>query len=157
MDRILTLENGTVVEDGTYDDLVVNQGPFSRLMKEFGGAAEEEEEEEKEAEAEAIEGIDFKMEKKREGLTRMMSAQEVVEVDVEREEKTRQQESEEAEVARKVEVSASLFRYLEEETLADPTALFQLRGNSSSRRSGRRERSSPPFTRPSPKLVTEPF
>ena len=105
MDRILTLENGTVVEDGTYDDLVVNQGPFSRLMKEFGGAAEEEEEE-KEAEAEAIEGIDSKLEKKREGLTRMMSAQEVVEVDVEREEKMRQQESEEAEVARKVEVSA---------------------------------------------------
>lgn len=105
MDRILTLENGAVVEDGTYDDLVVNQGPFSRLMKEFGGAAEEEEEE-KEAEAEAIEGIDSKLEKKREGLTRMMSAQEVVEVDVEREEKMRQQESEEAEVARKVEVSA---------------------------------------------------
>lgn len=105
MDRVLTLENGVVVEDGTYDELVVNQGPFSRLMKEFGGAAEEEDEEEKEAEAEAIEGIDSKMEKKRDGLTRMMSVQEVVEVDEKREDEVRQQETEEAEVARKVEVS----------------------------------------------------
>ncbi|KAL7411550.1 ABC protein [Mrakia frigida] len=103
VDRVLTLENGVVVEDGTYDELVVNQGPFSRLMKEFGGAAEEEDEEEKEAEAEAIEGIDSKMEKKRDGLTRMMSVQEVVEVDEKREDEVRQQETEEAEVARKVE------------------------------------------------------
>ena len=95
---MLTLVDGHIAEDGTYDELVVNQGPFSRLMKEFGGAEEEKKEEEEETELEAIEHAGDEK-KGREKLTRMMSVQEVVD-----EKEETKEETEEAQDARKVEV-----------------------------------------------------
>lgn len=36
-DYIYAMENGRIIEEGTYDELIRMEGPFSRLMKEFGG------------------------------------------------------------------------------------------------------------------------
>jgi ABC-type multidrug transport system ATPase subunit len=102
-DRVLTLVDGHIAEDGTYDELVVNQGPFSRLMKEFGGAEEEKKEEQDETELEAIEDAAGDR-KKRDKLTRMMSAQEVVD-----EKEETKEETEEAQAERRVEVRPSIF------------------------------------------------
>ncbi|SPO20406.1 probable YOR1 - ABC transporter [Ustilago trichophora] len=55
VDRIITLEDGRIVEMGTYDQLNTANGPFQRLVLEFGGEKEKDEEEKKEDEAEAIE------------------------------------------------------------------------------------------------------
>lgn len=56
VDMIYTMENGRIVESGTYDELMTRGGAFSRLIAEFGGREQEEEDEEVEDEAEAIEG-----------------------------------------------------------------------------------------------------
>ena len=45
-DYIYTVANGTIVEQGTYDELITANGEFARLDKEVGGAEAEEEEEE---------------------------------------------------------------------------------------------------------------
>ncbi|KAI0784237.1 ABC protein [Abortiporus biennis] len=50
-DYIYTIGNGRIEEQGTYQDLVKNQGEFARLMKEFGGMEREEEEEAEEHDA----------------------------------------------------------------------------------------------------------
>lgn len=55
VDRIITLEDGHIAEMGTYDELNSANGPFQRLVVEFGGEKEKNEEEEKGDEAEAIE------------------------------------------------------------------------------------------------------
>lgn len=55
VDRIITLEDGRIVEMGTYDQLNTANGPFQRLVLEFGGEKEKEEEVKKEEEADAIE------------------------------------------------------------------------------------------------------
>ncbi|SJX60774.1 probable YOR1-ABC transporter [Sporisorium reilianum f. sp. reilianum] len=55
VDRIITLEDGRIVEMGTYDELNTANGPFQRLVVEFGGEKEKDEEQHKEDEAEAIE------------------------------------------------------------------------------------------------------
>lgn len=96
--------DGHIAEDGTYDELIVNDGPFSRLMKEFGGAEEETKEEEQEQELEAIEATGDKK-VAREKLTRMMSVQEVVD-----EKEESKEETEEAQAERKVEVRTPLMR-----------------------------------------------
>jgi hypothetical protein len=43
VDYVYTLVNGRVVERGSYDDLIQRDGPFSRLVTEFGGGGSEEE------------------------------------------------------------------------------------------------------------------
>jgi ABC-type multidrug transport system fused ATPase/permease subunit len=53
-DRIITLVDGHVAEDGRYETLVHAGGPFQKLVQDFGGDAQEEEEEHKEDEEEAI-------------------------------------------------------------------------------------------------------
>lgn len=58
VDRIITLEDGRIVEMGTYDELNTANGPFQRLVVEFGGEKEKDEEQNKEDEAEAIEDTD---------------------------------------------------------------------------------------------------
>lgn len=40
-DYIYTIENGRICEEGMYDQLVEKDGPFSQLMKEFGGESVE--------------------------------------------------------------------------------------------------------------------
>ena len=37
VDYIYTVSNGQIAEQGTYVDLMSKDGPFARLMKEFGG------------------------------------------------------------------------------------------------------------------------
>jgi hypothetical protein len=49
------MAQGKIVEQGTYDQLILNGGDFSRLVAEFGGKEEEKKEEEEEAEEDAIE------------------------------------------------------------------------------------------------------
>ncbi|PVF97426.1 ABC protein [Serendipita vermifera] len=41
-DYIYTIESGRISEEGTYEDLINKEGPFSKLMKEFGGEGAEE-------------------------------------------------------------------------------------------------------------------
>ena len=36
-----TIQNGQIVETGSFHQLMKNNGPFSRLLSEFGGAKEE--------------------------------------------------------------------------------------------------------------------
>lgn len=43
-DYIYAVENGRIMEEGTYDELIKKEGPFSKLMKEFGGEGSAEEE-----------------------------------------------------------------------------------------------------------------
>ncbi|EIN03766.1 ABC protein [Punctularia strigosozonata HHB-11173 SS5] len=43
-DYIYTVANGTIVEQGTYDELIAADGEFARLDKEFGGAEHDAEE-----------------------------------------------------------------------------------------------------------------
>ncbi|KAJ1032245.1 hypothetical protein NDA18_001737 [Ustilago nuda] len=64
VDRIITLEDGHIAEMGTYDELNHANGPFQRLVLEFGGEKEQDEEEKKEDEDEAIEEADGKKGKK---------------------------------------------------------------------------------------------
>jgi ABC-type multidrug transport system ATPase subunit len=47
VDYIYTMVDGRIAEQGSYDQLVENEGAFARLIKEFGGGAEEEEDEDK--------------------------------------------------------------------------------------------------------------
>jgi ABC-type multidrug transport system ATPase subunit len=44
-DYIYAVENGRIMEEGTYDELIDKDGPFSKLMKEFGGEGTADEEE----------------------------------------------------------------------------------------------------------------
>lgn len=50
-DYVYTMANGKVAEQGTYQELVENQGVFSRLIKEYGGREKEEDEADEEDEA----------------------------------------------------------------------------------------------------------
>lgn len=56
VDKVFTLEDGHVVEEGTFDELVGRDGAFARLMHDFGGVEEETREEQEIAEEAAIEG-----------------------------------------------------------------------------------------------------
>ncbi|KAK4689734.1 hypothetical protein P7C73_g391, partial [Tremellales sp. Uapishka_1] len=56
VDCIYTILQGHIVESGAYADLLKNKGPFSRLVAEFGGSAQEKEEHDAEEE-DAIEAI----------------------------------------------------------------------------------------------------
>lgn len=49
------MHQGKIVEQGTYAQLIASGGPFSRLVSEFGGTAEEEREKEEGEEEDAIE------------------------------------------------------------------------------------------------------
>ncbi len=62
VDYIYTVVEGKIAERGTYEELLANDGAFSRFAKEFG--AKEEQEEEEEIEEEAVDG-DSKQEKSR--------------------------------------------------------------------------------------------
>lgn len=55
VDYVCALQQGRIVEKGTYADLIASGGPFYRLVTEFGGAAEEKKEEQDDKEEEAIE------------------------------------------------------------------------------------------------------
>ena len=68
-DRIVTMEDGRIMETGTYEELSDAQGPFSRLVAEFGGIEEEEEEVNKELEESAIEDAQGIKERKRAKMT----------------------------------------------------------------------------------------
>ncbi|KAK9896913.1 hypothetical protein P389DRAFT_194562 [Cystobasidium minutum MCA 4210] len=46
VDNIITIDNGQVVEQGTYTELMAREGAFSRLVKEFGNDENEKKEEE---------------------------------------------------------------------------------------------------------------
>jgi ATP-binding cassette subfamily C (CFTR/MRP) protein 1 len=46
VDNIITIDNGHVVEQGTYTELMAREGAFSRLVKEFGNEENEKREEE---------------------------------------------------------------------------------------------------------------
>lgn len=90
VDRIFTLEDGQVVESGTYDSLVHSDGgAFARLMRDFGGQAEQDEEDEIEEEI-AIEEM-----KEKPDLKRGMSVKAVEAVD----EKRKAEGEEEADVS----------------------------------------------------------
>lgn len=54
-DRIFTMHQGKIVEQGTYNELLSAGGSFSRLVAEFGGTEEEKKDKEDEAEEDAIE------------------------------------------------------------------------------------------------------
>jgi len=54
-DRIFCMDQGKIVEQGTYDELLSHGGNFARLLDQFGGKEEEKKEEEEEAEEDAIE------------------------------------------------------------------------------------------------------
>lgn len=47
VDQIYTLVDGAIAEQGSYSTLIKHDGPFARLMVEFGGGSAEEEEEDK--------------------------------------------------------------------------------------------------------------
>ncbi|KAL0576170.1 hypothetical protein V5O48_005811 [Marasmius crinis-equi] len=47
MDYIITLNNGSVVEEGTYSDLISRGGAFARFIEEFGSNGPQDDEEEK--------------------------------------------------------------------------------------------------------------
>jgi hypothetical protein len=49
------LDNGHIAEEGTYEDLIQRNGPFQRLIAEFGGQKEEQKEEDEAEEEGAIE------------------------------------------------------------------------------------------------------
>lgn len=55
VDYIYTIADGKIAEWGTYEQLMKNDGAFSKFFKEFGGKEEQQEEEEKEEELDAIE------------------------------------------------------------------------------------------------------
>jgi ATP-binding cassette subfamily C (CFTR/MRP) protein 1 len=55
VDYIYTIEEGAIVQQGCFADLMEAKGPFSALMHDFGGVAADEEEQEAEVEEEAIE------------------------------------------------------------------------------------------------------
>lgn len=55
VDRIITIDHGRIIQQGTYEELMADQdGPFAKLYREFGGDAEEKREEEEADEEEAI-------------------------------------------------------------------------------------------------------
>ena len=54
-DRIFCMDQGKIVEQGTYDELLSHGGNFARLVDEFGGKEEEKHEEEESAVEDAIE------------------------------------------------------------------------------------------------------
>ncbi|PWN53455.1 putative YOR1-ABC transporter [Violaceomyces palustris] len=72
VDRIITLEDGKIVEQGTYPELLAAKGAFSRLVDEFGGEKEEKEEgkegEEKEEDKTSAAALDAR-DLKREAMT----------------------------------------------------------------------------------------
>ena len=59
VDWIITIDHGKIAQEGTYADLIADTtGPFSQLMKDFGGALSSKKEDSDEKEAEAIEDVD---------------------------------------------------------------------------------------------------
>ena len=54
-DRVFCMDQGKIVEQGTYDELLSNGGNFARLVEKYGGKEEENKEEQEEAEEDAIE------------------------------------------------------------------------------------------------------
>ncbi|SCV70702.1 BQ2448_3464 [Microbotryum intermedium] len=76
VDWIITIDQGRIQQEGTYDDLIADKdGPFSKMIAEFGGDAIEKREEQEEAEEDAIEATEGeldnapkKMKKKGKGL-----------------------------------------------------------------------------------------
>lgn len=69
VDRIITLVDGAIVEEGTYDELVRSQGAFSRLVAEFGGEQEAENEKQLEDEEVGIEEANGKRATHRAAMT----------------------------------------------------------------------------------------
>ena len=59
VDYIFTMEDGAIVQQGRYVDLMASDGPFASLMRDFGGVGREKEEEEVEEEEEAIEAVEI--------------------------------------------------------------------------------------------------
>ncbi|SCZ99314.1 BZ3500_MvSof-1268-A1-R1_Chr7-2g09480 [Microbotryum saponariae] len=56
VDWIVTIDQGRIQQEGTYADLIADKdGPFSKMIAEFGGDATEKREEEEEVEEDAIE------------------------------------------------------------------------------------------------------
>lgn len=55
-----TLQQGRIIEEGTYRELMRTGGAFSHLVSEFGGAAGEKKEEQDAEEEEAIEPVPTK-------------------------------------------------------------------------------------------------
>lgn len=64
VDYVYAISDGRIAEEGTYEELMQNDGEFSKFIKEFG-SSEDQEEQEKEDEAEAIEGDAIADEKKK--------------------------------------------------------------------------------------------
>ncbi len=62
VDYIYAISNGQIAEQGTYIDLMSKDGPFARLMKEFGG---EQDGKEERATEEEIQDTDAKAQAKR--------------------------------------------------------------------------------------------
>lgn len=54
VDHIYTLQDGRVVEGGTYDNLMNKQGAFCDLMRDFGGAKELQDEDDADKEEAAL-------------------------------------------------------------------------------------------------------
>jgi ATP-binding cassette subfamily C (CFTR/MRP) protein 1 len=55
VDYIYTMQNGRIVEEGSYAELIKNDGPFGHLIAEFGGQGEKNKEDRDAAEEGAIE------------------------------------------------------------------------------------------------------
>ena len=46
--QVIIIDNGRIVEQGTYEELIASEGELTRLMRDFGNVEEEEEELEEE-------------------------------------------------------------------------------------------------------------
>jgi ATP-binding cassette subfamily C (CFTR/MRP) protein 1 len=57
VDYIYTIQDGAIVQQGNFTELMASNGPFATLMRDFGGVTEEKEEDEEDAEEEAIEEV----------------------------------------------------------------------------------------------------
>lgn len=77
VDNIITIENGRVVEQGTYDELIARNGAFAALVAEFGNQ-EEEEAEDADAKAKTVKESKNgeKKDRKKEKATKLMQEEE---------------------------------------------------------------------------------
>ena len=64
VDYILTVADGQIKERGTYNELIANDGVFSKFVKEFGSKQEEDEEED-------ADEIAYEVEEEKEGKTKV--------------------------------------------------------------------------------------
>jgi ABC-type multidrug transport system fused ATPase/permease subunit len=60
VDHIITVDNGRIVEQGTYDELIARQGAFAALLAEFGNEEEEDKKEADGKEGKATDGTKSK-------------------------------------------------------------------------------------------------